>query len=347
MRTILLMALLACGGQSDETGADVDADTDTDADADADADADSDTDADSDSDTDVDDDADGDGYTVADGDCDDANADVYPGAIGTVTDEWTAEELPVDVIILVDHTGSMADEEAGISASAVNLAEAIKSAASDWQLAVVNADDGCSASGVVTSATSDWESSLSGWLMSEGGTLTGALLTVLANAVEETGSGECNDGLLRSGAALHAIVLTDGPDGSSDSWMTLLARVTAVKGTDPVRVSAVAGPVPDGCAGAEASTGVADIVEDTQGVLESICDDMGSGLEAVGAGSAIGGRDYVLSEAPLADSLAVWVDSAALAADEWAEASSVVAIAVHVDVGAAVEATYDVDRGCD
>ena len=55
-------------------------DADTDADTDSDTDSDADTDSDTDSDTDPVDDYDGDGFTVEDGDCDDGDASVHPGA---------------------------------------------------------------------------------------------------------------------------------------------------------------------------------------------------------------------------------------------------------------------------
>ncbi len=91
---MLLFALLAATGcrskdhaatdssaADSATNADSSADTDTDSDTDADTDSDTDTDTDTDSDTDTaSPDADGDGYTVAAGDCDDADASVHPGA---------------------------------------------------------------------------------------------------------------------------------------------------------------------------------------------------------------------------------------------------------------------------
>ena len=89
---LLVSALVACGGddkdEDDDPGvSEPDADTDTDTDADADTDTDTDTDADTDADTDTDTDEplddvddDGDGYSEADGDCDDADAAVNPGA---------------------------------------------------------------------------------------------------------------------------------------------------------------------------------------------------------------------------------------------------------------------------
>ena len=57
-----------------------------DSDTDADADADTDTDADSDADTDPDPDLDGDGWTVGEGDCNDDDPSVHPGASESIAD---------------------------------------------------------------------------------------------------------------------------------------------------------------------------------------------------------------------------------------------------------------------
>jgi hypothetical protein len=91
MRRILFLTLAgapACfdeGGQDDGTDpAATDSSTQRDADADTDSDSDSDIDADSDADSDtdlVDDDVDDDGVTVADGDCNDADGTIHPGAV--------------------------------------------------------------------------------------------------------------------------------------------------------------------------------------------------------------------------------------------------------------------------
>ena len=81
--SIALIASIGCRDKvdPDETGLEVDADADTDADTDTDSDADADTDTDTDADTDIEDvDEDGDGFTVAEGDCDDADPSVFPGA---------------------------------------------------------------------------------------------------------------------------------------------------------------------------------------------------------------------------------------------------------------------------
>ena len=92
--SLLLLLSFACNkgelpvdsGIEADTDTDSDADTDTDTDTDADSDSDADTDTDTDTDTDPETDADGDGYTAEEGDCDDGDATVYPGAEDTPYD---------------------------------------------------------------------------------------------------------------------------------------------------------------------------------------------------------------------------------------------------------------------
>jgi hypothetical protein len=84
MRRVLVVILLAgCSQDTDTTGPGDDDDTDRGSDTDTDAGSVTDTDTDTDA---VGDDADHDGITVADGDCDDTNPDVHPGAAEVCSD---------------------------------------------------------------------------------------------------------------------------------------------------------------------------------------------------------------------------------------------------------------------
>ncbi|MGB0640852.1 MAG: putative metal-binding motif-containing protein [Myxococcota bacterium] len=92
--SLLLMSFAGgCGDDGDKSGDDTSNETDADSDTDADADSDADADVDADVDIDSDDtgepagtDDDGDGITVEDGDCDDTNDTIYPGATEVVDD---------------------------------------------------------------------------------------------------------------------------------------------------------------------------------------------------------------------------------------------------------------------
>ncbi|MEQ1567295.1 MAG: putative metal-binding motif-containing protein [Myxococcota bacterium] len=127
-----LLALLGCGGGLDcgpgtvlvdkqcvpepsDTDVDADSDTDTDTDVDTDSDADTDTDVDADSDADTDpdlEDQDQDGYSVAEGDCDDADAAVNPGAEDPVGDGLDASCDGIDGID-VDQDGYASEASGG------------------------------------------------------------------------------------------------------------------------------------------------------------------------------------------------------------------------------------------
>ena len=116
-----------------DADSDADADADGDSDADSDADGDSDADADSDADTDVlDHDDDGDGYTENEGDCDDGDADTWPGAPescedGVVNDCDGLSEDAFDSCWTVSDLGSAAAKlhgEAYVDQAGVSVAGA-------------------------------------------------------------------------------------------------------------------------------------------------------------------------------------------------------------------------------
>ena len=121
IRWMMVLSLsLGCTSKGSDTGLmvtvanDADADTDTDTDSDSDSDTDTDTDSDTDSDTNTDtdtdtdtgtdtgsgvSDADGDGHSVADGDCNDDDDTIFPGAddsecngIDNDCDDWPDDE---------------------------------------------------------------------------------------------------------------------------------------------------------------------------------------------------------------------------------------------------------------
>jgi hypothetical protein len=116
--------------------------------------------------------------------------------------------------------------------------------------------------------------------------MTESGLWVLARALEQTGPGECNEGFLREDALLHAIVVSDEGDHSPGPWEDYLARMRAAKGADwMVRMSAVSGDFPDGCATATNTAlpgeRYIDAVEATGGVYLSLCSAWAENVEVL------------------------------------------------------------------
>jgi len=194
-------------------------------------------------------------------------------------DSWEIpSDPPSDIIFSVDQSCSMDDDQVRLANNFSKFISELSSYSNDWQIMVVNDDNGCNNTGILTPSVSSYESKFSQGVKSGGGWYTEALLTVGANAVEATDGGECNDGFLREDAMLHIIQVSDEPEQSQwtsgETWDTLVQRMIDKKGSaSNVKVSAIAGDYPSGCASADAGSGYYEAVAATGGVFLSICGD--------------------------------------------------------------------------
>lgn len=129
-----------------------------------------------------------------------------------------------------------------------------------------------------------------------------------------------NPGFLRPAAALAIVFLTDEDDGSYGTPAHYARALRWAKGAGNeglVTVSAIAGPVPDGCtpagqehvlwAEARPAGRYLELVEATGGTFGSICADFGPTLERVVKTVRTLRRTFPLSLAPIAASLRVKV----------------------------------------
>ena len=144
----------------------------------------------------------------------------------------------------------------------------------DWQVMVANNDDGCSNSGVLTPNTPNYQSTFSSAAQSGGGSYTESLLTVTRNAIENTDAGECNQGFMRSNAMLHIVMVSDEREQSYGTWSDYVNQIVAKKGDlNNVRMSSIAGMVPNpGCAW-DPGTGYWEATNYTGGIYLDICSD--------------------------------------------------------------------------
>ncbi len=227
-----------------------------------------------------------------------------------VTDELSLDNPPVDLIIATDQSGSMQDDNATLAALYLVFIQALEEVTDDWRIIVTNDDDGCSESGMITPDDPDAQAIFARDITSGGGVYTESLLTVIAHAVANVDSGECNEGFLRDDALLHAIVASDEPEQSSEPWTMLVPELQAAK-DDPqaARISAVAGDYPAGCGTAQAGSGYYEAVEATQGAFLSICDNWRDNVEALAEASAWIWR-VPLSATPDPDTIVVTVAGA-------------------------------------
>ena len=107
------------------------------------------------------------------------------------------------------------------------------------------------------------------------------------------------------------------------AWATLVDAIIAKKGDpDMVRISAIAGDVPDGCSGngtsAYPGAGYAEAVEYTDGVFLSICSDWASAenLELL-AEASVTQSEYVLTYFPVEETIVVNVNGEPITDGSW------------------------------
>ena len=175
-------------------------------------------------------------------------------------------------MFLIDQSCSMNEEQSQLANGFSGFVSHLQQHTTDWQVMVVNADDGCNNSGVLTPTTSEFHGQFTNAIASAGGSYTEALLTVAANAIEATDPTECNHGFMRPNALLHIVMVSDEPEQSALTWDNYVNQITTKKGDPTLTVfSAIAGDYPNGCSTADPGAGYYEAVMDTGGQYLSIC----------------------------------------------------------------------------
>ena len=230
-------------------------------------------------------------------------------------DSWEIPtDPPSDIMFLVDQSCSMDDDQARLASNFTKFIGKLSNYSNDWQVMVVNDDNGCNNTGVLKPATASYESKFSNGVSSGGGWYTEALLTVAMKAVENTDGSECNAGFMREDAMLHIITVSDEPEQSTYnggmSWDKNVQAIIDKKGsTSNVKVSAIAGDYPSGCSSADPGSGYYEAVAATGGIFLSICGDWASdtNLEML-AEASINQDTFALSRDPIEETILVEVN---------------------------------------
>lgn len=241
--------------------------------------------------------------------------------LGDYQDTFEIPEYPsVDLMFVIDQSSSMADDQKSLAANFGLFTTMLSEVDADWQVMVVNYYSGCNSLGILTPSTPDYESTFATaivtgswdeWHSGGGVSATGeAGLHVGWAGVQATDPGECNEGFLRPGAWLHIIIVSDEADQSPQTWDWYVNEIIAKKGSaSEVRMSAIAGDYPSGCASASAGVGYYEASAATGGEFLSICSDWGSTMSVLADVSVTQGR-FELSGTPDTSTLHVFIDSA-------------------------------------
>lgn len=222
---------------------------------------------------------------------------------------------PSDIIFLVDQSCSMDDNTKNLANNFAYFISTLNSYTTDWNLMVVNDDDGCNNTGVLTSSSSTYESVFKSKVMTGGGSYTEALLTVAAAATSPSKLTGCNAGFRRSDALLHIIMVSDEPEQSSKTWSVLVNQIiTNIGDAGKVKLSAIAGDVPGGCTSsggsADPGTGYYEAANATSGEFLSICTTSWSSYMPVLAEASVTETTFELSATPVESSLVVYHNGA-------------------------------------
>ncbi len=233
----------------------------------------------------------------------------------------TGVDQQSDVLLVIDDSASMAEEQARLLGSFEALLDTLETTRADFQIAVTTTDveAGSTFSSVVLDP--DLEELGEAFLAavavgSEGGRVEQGLHQALLSV-----NPAINPGFLREGADLHVLVVSDEDDQSEYEVDFYLHELQALVGEERVVVHAIVGDLPMGCvsgtSAADAGPRYLEASSATGGISGSICaEDYSPLLERVGLLAAAWNDRFPLSRIPQLDTLEVTVDGVGIPARE-------------------------------
>ena len=252
-----------------------------------------------------------------------------------VTETFEQAPLPkVDILWVVDTTGSMNEELVSLKSGFVELVEDLNNEQLNYQVGVVTTDMSLDAGTlygnpwIITSELDDPSESFADAVDSLPASVDGeAGLASFIAALSEPNLSGANRGFRRDDAALHVIVVSDSDD-QSDEYLNGTPEVEADKFLTeealrtglPAWLSAVVGPEPLGCVGqggAVVGSAYIAVAEVSGGEVLSICEpDLTELFGGLGALSFSYPSEFELQGVPALESVSVTVDSQA-ESDGW------------------------------
>lgn len=270
----------------------------------------------------------------------------------SVADEWWQGNGPwkqADIVFYVDQSGSMRDDQERLRQNFTRFVTLLEDQDLDWQLMVVTEETGCHNESILTRDTADAAEQFSRAVEGPSGFRTEAGLSLTREALQDAGPGGCNEGFLRPNAKTTAVMVSDEPEQSRNTWDHYVASMRELAPT--ISITSIVGDVPGGCETADPGTGYVDASLATGGAVLSICnEDWSSYFETIATLSALGQTDtFVLSSIPDPDTIVVHVDGTESA--DWtydATWNAIVFPPLYMPApGVQVQAWYDIDADCD
>ncbi len=277
---------------------------------------------------------------------------------GLVTDiTYVSDNGKVDILFVVDNSGSMGDNQTTLARNFNNFYRIIEELELDWQIGVVTTDTGVlqGTIKIITPETDDVRSTFSeNALVGTMGSGYERGLEFAYRALSEPLVNGPNVGFLRPTAGLRIIFMSDEPDQSSGTVDFYVSYFQNLKpNPSMVQISAITG----GRSGCSTECGYADpdvrysnAVDATGGVWASICEcDFIDALEILAEESQVFQDTFTLSQDPVPGTIVVMVDDTV--ATEWhydARLNAVVFNSPDVTPanGATVTITYELALDC-
>lgn len=247
---------------------------------------------------------------------------------GEVVDTWVQPPPPaggeLDVLLHLDQSCSMLDELWDIADGIGSLFDALTAFGADWRIGALSAATSCVTGEVIDASHPDPLDAFIRVIISGFGKANEKALGNFSAALDLTGPGQCNEGLLREASTVQLLALGDEVEQSVGTWADHVERYQAFRpGTV---LSAIVGDVPLGCSGADPGWGYYEATVATGGSFVSICTkDWGAALSDLGQELATGLRDtFALSQEPWVETIEVDVDGVGSTAWEFVSTSNAV-----------------------
>lgn len=217
-----------------------------------------------------------------DQDCDGAVDGTQGVQLCQLSATFRAGDAPVDLLVVVDNSGSMMEEQARLSAASATFLDALVAAGVDLHVGVVTTDtDGATAGVLRTVMGQRWIAPVPG--ANYAGWFAGAVNAGTNGSPDERGllasqlavtaplAAGANAGFSRAGADLHVVVLSDENDYSTMTVPDWIATTRATRGAgSDVQLHGLIGPA-SGCATADVGVRYAEATGSTLGAETSIC----------------------------------------------------------------------------
>jgi hypothetical protein len=232
---------------------------------------------------------------------------------GTITDSFIQEETEqVDILFVVDNSGSMSSEQTELSTNAITFITTLEASGAEYNLAVITTDDSSFRGPVLYSGYPDIVNEFEYQLVAgTSGDATERGLEMAYLSTLSGGDAEPGGIFQRESAVLSIVFVSDEDDFSAQVVSYYVSHFQSLKANpDKVILHAVADDPYDATScGSGAAYRYYDAVSATGGIFSSICTSTWAvDLETIAAGSLIPNLDFPLSEDPIIESIEVWVN---------------------------------------